>query len=196
MPPRAMQIVTKLDLPSFDYTDPALVGDRFHAALRELRRDGWLAAGPFGSILLDRESFEFFLRHRGAEFPVEPLTEMFDLGEGPLREVMERNLLTVGGADHRRLRALVNPALSARGVERYRPAMGSLLAERLASVEAAGRCEFVSAVAKPYTSRVIATVIGAPLDDAERLHELVLRHGDLHTGAHDVFSFDHLFKSL
>ena len=33
-----------------------------------------------------------------------------------------------------------------------------------------GRCEFVEAFAKPYPSLVIATVMGAPLTDAPRLH--------------------------
>ena len=32
------------------------------------------------------------------------------------------------------------------------------------------RCEFVEAFAKPYPSLVIATVMGAPLEDAPRLH--------------------------
>ncbi|HKG01935.1 MAG TPA: hypothetical protein VKB03_02030, partial [Conexibacter sp.] len=34
-----------------------------------------------------------------------------------------------------------------------------------------GAIDFVSAVAKPYPSLVIATVLGAPLEDAPRLHE-------------------------
>ena len=32
------------------------------------------------------------------------------------------------------------------------------------------RCEFVEAFAKPYPSLAIATVMGAPLEDAPRLH--------------------------
>ena len=35
----------------------------------------------------------------------------------------------------------------------------------------AGRCEFVGAFAKPYPSLTIATVMGAPLDDAPRLYD-------------------------
>jgi cytochrome P450 len=35
----------------------------------------------------------------------------------------------------------------------------------------AGRCEFVAAFAKPYPSLTIATVMGAPLDDAPKLYE-------------------------
>ena len=50
--------------PAFDYTDPALRGERFHEAMRELQRPGWLAAGPYGYMVLDREAGECFLRTR------------------------------------------------------------------------------------------------------------------------------------
>ena len=43
-----MTLVSELELGSFDYTDPSLCGERFHAAMRELRAEGWLASGPFG----------------------------------------------------------------------------------------------------------------------------------------------------
>ena len=44
--------------------------------------------------------------------------------------------------------------------------------ERLwAPLAGAGSCEFVEAFAKPYPSLTIATVMGAPLEDAPRLHE-------------------------
>jgi cytochrome P450 len=94
---------------------------------------------------------------------------------------MKRNILHVNGPDHTRLRSLVNPALSPRAVERYRPAMQVFLRELLeravgSSLEDAGSaggmvdCEFVEAFAKPYPSLVIADVMGAPLEDAPKLH--------------------------
>jgi cytochrome P450 len=50
--------------------------------------------------------------------------------------------------------------------------MQGLLGEVLATAPANGRhhCEFVQAFAKPYPSLAIATVMGAPLQDAPRLH--------------------------
>src|SRR3954451_16464930 len=44
------------------------------------------------------------------------------------------------------------------------------LAALEAGVAADGRCEVVEATAKPFPSLVIATVMGAPLSDAPRLH--------------------------
>jgi cytochrome P450 len=83
---------------------------------------------------------------------------------------MKANILHVNGPDHTRLRSLVNPALTPRAVERWRPAMRGFLEGLFASVADAGRCEFVGAFAKPYPSQTIATVMGAPLSDAPRLH--------------------------
>jgi cytochrome P450 len=212
-------LVSELELESFDYTDPGLSGARFHAAMKELRAGGWLAKGPFGYIVTDHEAAEFFLRSRAASFPGMKIAEIFGVSEGPLWEQMRRNILHVNGADHARLRSLVNPALSPRAVERYRPVMRGFLEELLArarhadgisgegegSGEGAGgeqasgaagaggaggeyaggtsgehadggggdgvHCEFVEAFAKPYPSQTIASVMGAPLADAPRLHE-------------------------
>src|ERR1700727_751469 len=122
-----MPLLSELDLPVFDYTDATLRGDRFHAAMAEVRRGGWLARAPVGYMVLDRESVEFFLRTRSATFPGMKIAEIFGVSEGPLYEQMKRNILHVNGADHSRLRSLVNPALSPRAVERYRPLMRGFL---------------------------------------------------------------------
>ncbi len=119
--------VEELELPRFDYTDPQLRGPRFHAAMAELRAQGWLAAGPFGYMVLDREAGELFLRSRAAVFPGLKIAEIFDVREGPLAEEMRRNILHLNGADHTRLRNLLNPALSPRAAERHRPVMRELL---------------------------------------------------------------------
>jgi cytochrome P450 len=180
-----MALVGELELPTFDHTDPEMRGERFHAAMAQVRSQGWLAQAPFGYMTLDREAGEFFLRTRSAIFPGMKIAEIFEVSEGPLYEQMKRNILHVNGADHTRLRSLVNPALSPRAVERYRPVMREfleqLLAQAIAATAPAGsngampsegtvRCEFVEAFAKPYPSLAIATVMGAPLQDAPRLH--------------------------
>ncbi len=177
-----MALVTELELPAFDYTDPSMRGGHFHQAMSEVSRKGWLAQAPYGYMTLDREAGEFFLRTRAAIFPGMKIAEIFGVQEGPLFEQMRRNILQVNGADHSRLRGLVNPALSPRAVERYRPAMRAfleqLLADAVSASQAAGdasasgevSCEFVESFAKPYPSQVIAEVMGAPLEDAPRLH--------------------------
>jgi cytochrome P450 len=166
-----MALVSELELPAFDYMDPSLRGDRFHARMAELRGRGWLAQGELGFFVLDREASEFILRSRKLAFPGMQVAEVFGVTEGPLFEEISRNILNIGGDDHRRLRNLVNPALTPRAVERYRPAMRGFIEQLVGAVAAERRCEFVEAIAKPYPALVIATVMGAPLEDAPRLYD-------------------------
>jgi cytochrome P450 len=164
-------LAAELELPSFDHTDAALRGERYRRAMAELHGlDDWLAASPFGFIVLDRDAGEFFLRTKSAVFPGLTIAELFGITDGPLREEIVRNIINVNGDDHRRLRNLVNPALSPRAVDRYRPAMRRFLERLLGQVPSDGRCEFIADFAKPYPSLVIAEVMGAPLEDAPRLH--------------------------
>jgi cytochrome P450 len=165
----------ELELPAFDYTDESLRGESFHSAMAEVRGKGWLAQGPFGCMVLDRESAEFFLRTRSAIFPGMKIAEIFGVSDGALYEQMKRNILHVNGPDHSRLRSLINPALSPRAVERYRPVMRGFLEGLMEDARAGSpgetvACDFVEAFAKPYPSQVIASVMGAPLEDAPRLH--------------------------
>ena len=166
-----MPLAAELELPSFDHTDAALRGARYRSAMADLHgHDGWLAASPFGFIVLDREAGEFFLRTKAAMFPGLTIADLFGITEGPLREEIVRNIINVNGDDHRRLRNLVNPALSPRAVDRYRPAMRRFLEQLFGALASDGRCEFIADFAKPYPSLVIAEVMGAPLEDAPRLH--------------------------
>jgi cytochrome P450 len=166
MPPAA-----ELDLPTFDHTDPALRGERYRDAMAGVAGyDGWLATNPFGFTVLDRESGEFFLRTKDAVFPGLTIARLFGIEDGPLHEEVVKNIININGDDHRRLRNLINPALAPRAVDRYRPAMRRFLGQLLGELPGDGRCEFISAFAKPYPSLVIAEVMGAPLQDAPRLH--------------------------
>jgi cytochrome P450 len=164
-------LATELELPSFDHTEGELRGDRYREAMAAVEsHDGWLAANPYGYTVLEREAGEFFLRTKEAVFPGLTIAEMFGISEGPLYEEVVRNIININGSDHGRLRRLVNPALSPRAVERYRPAMRRFLEQLLEQIPADGRLDFVDAFAKPYPSLVIAEVMGAPLTDAPRLH--------------------------
>jgi cytochrome P450 len=163
--------ITDLELPSFDYADPSLRGERFHTAMRELREQSWIASMPLGFAALEREAGEFFLRSRAFTFPGLKIAEIFGIQDGPLYEEIRRNILHINGADHARLRGLVNPAFTPRAIERRRPAMRGFLAELFEPLRAERRCDAVAALCKPYPSRVIATVMGAPLEDAGRLWE-------------------------
>ena len=165
-----MAAVAELELPAFNYTDPSLTGPRFHEALSSLRERSWVArADPVGFFVLDREAATFFLRSKSATFPGRIMLEAQGVSSGPLYERMRGNLLDLDGDDHRRQRKLVQPAFTPLAADRHRPAMRERLAELFAAVEEAQRFDAVEAFAKPYPSQMIATVMGAPLEDAPRL---------------------------
>src|SRR5215475_8605102 len=170
MTEQVLPSVNDLDLPFFDYNEPGLVGELYHRRLAEVRRKGWLARSPLALVVLDQESGEFFLRARDTAFPGREIADLFGVTGGRLREQIDANILNQTGERHRRLRALVGPAFTPRAAARWRPAMREF-AQRLWAGMTAGECEFVAGFAKPYPSLTIAAVLGAPRQDAPRLHE-------------------------
>jgi cytochrome P450 len=167
----AIRTADDLDLPFFDYNEPGLSGELYHQRLAEVRRQGWLARSPLSLVVLDQESGEFFLRARETAFPGREIADLFGVTGGRLREQIDANILNQTGERHRRLRALVGPAFTPRAAARWRPVMREFAQRLWEGMAAAGECEFVAAFAKPYPSLTIAAVLGAPREDAPRLHE-------------------------
>ena len=165
-----MNLVSELDLPVFDYSAPDFSADRYHQQLAETRQRGWLAKSALAYIVLDHDAGEFFLRSRKTAFPGRQLAEFFGVTSGPLAEHIDANILNLGGEQHRRLRALVGPALTPRAADRWRPVMRGFLRELWEQVAARRKCDFAAAVAQPYPSLTIAAVLDAPYQDAWQLH--------------------------
>ena len=166
-----MKPVSELDLPTFDYAAPDFSADRYHQQLAETRRLGWLARSPLAYIVLEHDSGEFFLRSKATAVPGRQIAEFFGVTGGPLADHIDANILNLTGEPHRRLRSLVGPALTPRKADRWRPVMRGFLEDLWGQVAACGSCDFAAAVAKPYPSLTIATVLGAPRQDAGRLQE-------------------------
>ena len=165
-----MSAIAELELPAFDYGDDTLRGPRFQETMRELRERTWVArVEPIGFVVLDQESVAFFMRSKSAEFPGRLLYEAQGITEGTLYERAKGTLLGRSGEDHRRLRKLVQPAFTPAAADKLRPAIRDWVKELFAAFADAGRCEFVASFAKPLPAKAIATVMGAPHEDAERL---------------------------
>ena len=166
-----MTLVTELDLPELDPADPELRGDRWHVAANGLLDSGkWVAQGPLSLIIVEREAGEFFLRSKSTEFPGKLIGDLFGVTDGPLREEIDANIINTNGDVHRRLRSLVNPALTPRAANGWRPVMREIL-EGLWDELETDEFDFVSRFSRPYPSQTIARVMGAPAVDAQRLHD-------------------------
>src|SRR6516165_7780489 len=164
-----MNLGSDLDLPVFDFIARDFSADGYHQQLRETGQRGWLAKSPLAYIVLEHDSGEFFLRSRATAFPGRQIAEFFGVTGGPLADHIDANILNLTGEQHRRLRALVGPAFTPRRADRWRPAMRGFLEHLWSGIAASGGCDFVAAVARPYPALTIATVLGAPQQDAGRL---------------------------
>lgn len=160
---------SELDLPFVDPNDPGLRGDDFVRTMTDLAAQTWLARTPLGFLTLDREAGEFFLRCRDATFPGQLIAELFGIADGPLREEIDRNILHIDGADHRRLRNLLNPFFTPRAVDRWRPVMRRWIGRLVDDLDGATSCDVVARIAKPYPALTISSVMGAAEQDAVKL---------------------------
>jgi cytochrome P450 len=166
-----MEVVTELDLPEIDYNSPDFGPNTYHSQLARAREQGWLAHSPLAYIVLDQESGDFFLRARQTAFPGRQIAELFGITEGPLYHHIDANILNLTGDKHRRLRSLVGHAFTPRAADRWRPAMREFLGQLWDELgDNTCEAEFVQAVAKPYPSRTIAAILGAPVEDAPKLY--------------------------
>ena len=167
-----MTLVSELTLPKLDLSDPGLKGELWHAGMRSMLDSGnWMAEAPLATVILDREAGEFFLRNKSSVFPGVLIAQIFGIEDGPLYEQIVNNIINVNGEAHRRLRGLVNPSLSPRSAKTYRPAMREFLEALWSDVEGETEFDFIEAFARPYPSLTISRVMGAPPQDAPKLHD-------------------------
>jgi cytochrome P450 len=167
-----MNLVSELDLPVFDYGTPGFSADTYHVQLATLRaQSGWLARSRLAYIVLGHDAAEFFLRCGQTAFPCWEIAAGCGADAGPLGAHIDSSILNLRGERHRRLRSLAGQAFGPRAADRWRPVMRAFLTQLWARVGAYGECDFVPAIARPYPSLTIATMLGAPHRDAGRLHE-------------------------
>jgi cytochrome P450 len=169
-----MNLVSELDLPVLDRPAPGFWADGYHGQLAGLRaRNAWLArsAQEQEYVVLGRDAAEFFLRCRDTAFPGREIAAAVEVDSGPLAAHIDTSIVNMRGEPHRRLRSLAGHAFGPRAADRLRPVMRGFLAHLWTRVGAYGGCDFVPAVAKPYPSLIVATMLGAPHQDAGRLRE-------------------------
>ena len=167
-----MPRVDELDLPVLTFDDLLLTGERFHKLMRGLHARHWIAAvDGLGYVVLARDAVELVLRSRHARMPAVEIIELQGITTGPIHEQLAGNLINLQGQDHRRLRGLVQPAFTPQAVAALRPAMRVHLEELFSSLPEDDPTDFVAAFAAPFPARMIAEIVGAPVEDGGRLGE-------------------------
>jgi cytochrome P450 len=159
-------LVEDADLPLLTHDDPALAGERFHEVLDDLASRTWLVRSDLGYLVLGRGPGMALLKDRRLSFPAVELLELQGLNDGVIYDRTTKGLMAQSGPAHARLRRLVSAAFTPRQVERLRPRLREYLASLWQDIASAGRCDVVTALARPLPSMAIAELLGVPGDAA------------------------------
>ncbi|MFE7134469.1 cytochrome P450 [Streptomyces sp. NPDC057638] len=147
-------------VPYFDVSAPefSITSD----AVRQARESSWYARTGYGLAVLRHAETEALLKHPLLRQGSVAWPAHHGITEGPLADWWASWILHQEGAEHRRLRRLMNPAFSARLTATLTPRFRSLATELTDAFAPSGRCEFVADFAEPYAARVIAVLLGLP----------------------------------
>lgn len=143
-----------------------------HATWRTLRQlEPVYRSRIFGAWMLTRyDDVQHVLRDRNfttdrSEVPVMKLIARLTRNDPEFAALIERNLLTMDGADHARVRGLVSKAFTPRRVEQLRPRLQAIVDELLDRAAEAGEMELIRDLAHPLPVVAIAELLGVPSSD-------------------------------
>ena len=148
-----------------------------HATWRALRETAPVYRSRiFGAWMLTRYADVLYvLRDRNfttdrSEVPLMKLISRLTRDDPEFSATIERNLLTMDGPDHARLRGLVSKAFTPRRVEQLRPRLQVIADELLDPKAEAGEMELVRDLAHPFPVTAIAELLGIPPADRKLFH--------------------------
>src|SRR5271165_1371997 len=153
-----------LGLPTIAYHDVA-EPDHAHHLIRQTREQAPIALGPYGPELLTYDLVRTALRDSRFAMPRGINLVVQGISSGPLWDKVCQTIVSLDGAQHHRLRRLVSRAFTPRAAERMRTACVEVISELVDRHAAAGRCDVVADIARPYPIPIICALLGAPRDD-------------------------------
>lgn len=147
-------------LPTLEYElteTPREVYPRIQAA----RGVAPIANGPLGLEVLGYDLARTLLRD--PRFVIPPGIHLAAQGvtSGPLWDRVIRSILCMEGEEHRRVRSLVSKAFTPRAITRLYGTIETIMNDLIDDVAAAGSCDVVADLARPYPIPVICALLGA-----------------------------------
>ena len=145
-----------------------------HATWRRLREtEPVYRSKALGTFVLTRYDDCFhvlrdknFTTDRSAN-PVMQVAQRMSKRDSELRALIDRNLLTIDGADHKRLRGLVSKAFTPRRIEALRPRIQSIADDLLDRAAETDDIELIRDYAYPLPLVAIAELLGVPVEDRD-----------------------------
>ncbi|MEE3064449.1 MAG: cytochrome P450 [Actinomycetota bacterium] len=164
MTTHALPTLDQVELPEIAYDDAGTI-DEVHDVLRRAREQGPFALGPFGPEVLTYDLVRTVLRDSRFAMPRGLALAVQGITGGPVWDRVCRLIISLDGREHHRLRRLVSRAFTPRAADRMRQACVEVIAELIAAHRDAGRCDIVTAIARPYPVPIICAMLGAPRSD-------------------------------
>ena len=149
-------------LPYLDFADPSF-STRSPEVL-EAREQNWAARTPYGLAVLRYRQVGQILRDRRFRQGSHNWPETNGL-TGPFARFWSGSVIGQEGADHKRLRNLIVPALSDEFVASMIPAFDHIAEDLACDLRAKEACEFQSEFAVPFAGQAITTLLGLPRSD-------------------------------
>jgi cytochrome P450 len=158
-----MQAPTTGSVPVLDVADSdfSITSAEVHAA----RESSWYAKTPYGIAVLRYDEMSRLLKHPKLRQGSVAWPAHNGVTDGPFAHWWASWILNKEGAEHHRLRRLMNPAFSPKLIGGLVPRFQTLAAELIDDFEHEDHCEFVSEFAEPYAARVIAIMLGLPEEE-------------------------------
>lgn len=152
------------DLPQLPVFGPEYQKDP-HRFLRLARGQSPLATSPFGLVALSYDAVRTVLRDPRFHSPEALGLAGRGVTSGPLWDRAATSILSLNGDEHQRLRRLVSRAFTPKCAASLRDAMAAVITELTDPVTAAGSCDVVADVARPYPIPIICELLGVPRAD-------------------------------
>jgi len=138
------------------------------ATMEQLRTQSWLIRTPIGGMAIGRAQVQALLGDRHLRSSIPEIVRMQGVTEGALADALTSSILALEGAEHLRLRKLVNRAFTPRAIDPHRPDMRETLNRILTPVRESNRCDFMAAVSDHYPIEVMCHLLGVPDEDHEQ----------------------------
>jgi cytochrome P450 len=157
------------EAPFVNLADPAL--SIRSKPIKDARSESWYALTPYGIAVLRYPDMRNLLLHKSLR-QGSHAWPAHNKVTGIFADWWARTILVQEGADHARLRKLVNPAFAPKVVSGLRPEFDAMATELADTFADRGSCDFMADFADPYASRVLCHILGLPREEADHVLRL------------------------
>jgi cytochrome P450 len=160
---------TRDEAPFINLADPAL--SIRSKPIKDARLESWYARTPYGIAVLRYPDMRNLLLHKSLRQGSHAWPTHNSV-TGVFADWWARTILVQEGADHARLRKLVNPAFAPKVVSGMRPEFDAMASELADEFTHRGECDFMADFADRYAARILCHILGLPRDEADHMLRL------------------------